>query len=351
MNEGMWCVVNWGQPKLVDDFQRNLTMFLIFSRGSFVGGSGLGVSGGLVAGSRSGVRRLVVSVVVLPVVLTVAVVAVGPLDLSRQWTNEWWNTCAANTINKERGRDLGAETPVLGLLVAGSVVRRIAAVVAELVFVIAGHVGVLEVAVVLLLGRIWAGSSALVAIARAIGHHGRDHSGKQQHLLFLSVQFEFILEQSELTSKLKEIIRAGTHHERRLHCAGWSKLSSGWLYRLFASSLYTASRGSPDGRCPFTILDAGCVTHTHTHTESRRRKEDVIYGFLGRSALLSLFGVLVGQVAVERRRLTIPREYSGHQHRKKKRKTGSYLSVLTGFNSCRFPGPYQASLKYVYNRE
>lgn len=46
---------------------------------------------------------------------------------------------------------LCAEAPVLGLFVARSVVRRVSAVVAELVLVISGHVGVLEVTVVLLL--------------------------------------------------------------------------------------------------------------------------------------------------------------------------------------------------------
>ena len=63
---------------------------------------------------------------------------------------------------------------VLGLLVAGSVVGRISAVVAEFVLVVAGHVSILEIAVVfLLVGR----SSVL-----SIGHHGGDASAQQQYL-------------------------------------------------------------------------------------------------------------------------------------------------------------------------
>ena len=46
---------------------------------------------------------------------------------------------------------LCAEAPVLGLFVAGSVVRRVTAVVSEFVLVIAWNIGVLEVSVVLLL--------------------------------------------------------------------------------------------------------------------------------------------------------------------------------------------------------
>ena len=60
---------------------------------------------------------------------------------------------------------------VLGLLVAGSVVGRISAVVAEFVLVVAGHVSI--AVVFLLVGR----SSVL-----SIGHHGGDASAQQQYL-------------------------------------------------------------------------------------------------------------------------------------------------------------------------
>ena len=53
--------------------------------------------------------------------------------------------------NKYQRNYLCAEAPVLGLFVAGSVVRWVAAVVSELVLVIAWNIGVLEVSVVLLL--------------------------------------------------------------------------------------------------------------------------------------------------------------------------------------------------------
>ena len=66
-------------------------------------------------------------------------------------------------VSKER--DLGAEAPVLGLFVAGSVMISIAAVVAELVLAYCWHVGVLEVAVVLLLI-----ARCLVLVSRHKGH-------------------------------------------------------------------------------------------------------------------------------------------------------------------------------------
>ena len=54
-----------------------------------------------------------------------------------------------NNINDNA--DLCAEAPVLGLFVTRSVVRRVTAVVAEFVLVLAWNVGVLEISVVLLL--------------------------------------------------------------------------------------------------------------------------------------------------------------------------------------------------------
>ena len=70
-------------------------------------------------------RFVMVSVVVLVVLFTVTVVGISPLDLS-------------------------AEAPVLALLVTGSVMVRVASFVPEFVLVVTGHVGVLEVTVVVL---------------------------------------------------------------------------------------------------------------------------------------------------------------------------------------------------------
>jgi len=90
-------------------------------------------------------RFVVVSVVVLVILLTVAVVRVGPLDLS-------------------------AETPVLGLLVARGVMVGVAALVPELVLVVAGYVGVLEVTVVVLIVAF-----KRHVVSQDVGQRGRNH--------------------------------------------------------------------------------------------------------------------------------------------------------------------------------
>ena len=63
---------------------------------------------------------------------------------------------------------LGAETMILGLLVMITSVSSITAVVAEFVFVLAGHIGVLEVTVVFLLVGRW----RIFAIRNNSGHNG-----------------------------------------------------------------------------------------------------------------------------------------------------------------------------------
>ena len=90
-------------------------------------------------------RFVVVSVVVLVILLTVAVVRVGPLDLS-------------------------AETPILGLLVARGVMVGVAALVPELVLVVAGYVGVLEVTVVVLIVAF-----KRHVVSQDVGQRGRNH--------------------------------------------------------------------------------------------------------------------------------------------------------------------------------
>ena len=87
---------------------------------------------------------------------------------------------------------------VLGLLVARSVVGRISAVVAEFVLIVAGHVSILEIAVVILL----VGRSGVLFI----GHHGGDYCAQQQNL------------QTNLFTFLKRIegiknFNSITHHE------------------------------------------------------------------------------------------------------------------------------------------
>ena len=97
---------------------------------------------------------------------------------------------------------LCAEAPVLGLFVARSVVRRISAVVAELVLVISGHVGVLEVAVVLLLWWVAraSGSGWLVTL---ISHRGCHQNAQQEYLSFtdkVRLSFVFRLQIDWLTT-------------------------------------------------------------------------------------------------------------------------------------------------------
>ena len=65
----------------------------------------------------------------------------------------------------------GAEAVVLGLLVAADVVMRVAAVPAELVLLVAGHVHVLEVAV---------GLFAVAAAVSALGRDGHGQHGQAQ---------------------------------------------------------------------------------------------------------------------------------------------------------------------------
>ncbi len=79
--------------------------------------------------------------------------------------------------------DLGAETVILGLLVLVAVVLSVSAVVSEFVFVWAGHVGVLEVAVVLLLVGRW----RVFAIRNNSGHNGAQN--KNLKIIFTSFWF------------------------------------------------------------------------------------------------------------------------------------------------------------------
>ncbi len=70
---------------------------------------------------------------------------------------------------------LGAETVILGLFVMITSVSSITAVVAEFVFVLAGHIGVLEVTVVVLLVSRW----RIFAIRNNSGHNGTQNQNLQ----------------------------------------------------------------------------------------------------------------------------------------------------------------------------
>jgi hypothetical protein len=73
--------------------------------------------------------------------------------------------------------DLSPETVILGLLVMVAIVISISAVVSEFVLVLAGYIGVLEIAVVLLL----VGRSRIFAIRNNSGHNG----AQNQNLKFV----------------------------------------------------------------------------------------------------------------------------------------------------------------------
>ena len=70
---------------------------------------------------------------------------------------------------------LGAETVILGLFVLIAVVSSITTVVSEFVFVLAGHIGVLEVTVVFLLVSRW----RIFAIRNNSGHNGTQNQNLQ----------------------------------------------------------------------------------------------------------------------------------------------------------------------------
>jgi hypothetical protein len=112
--------------------------------------------------------------VVLPVVLTISGVGIIPLDLISSNIIVILIT-AGNGI--QWMADLGAETVILGLLVLVAVVLSVSAVVSEFVFVWAGHVGVLEIAVVLLL----VSRSRIFTIRNNSGHNG----AQNQNLKFV----------------------------------------------------------------------------------------------------------------------------------------------------------------------
>jgi hypothetical protein len=111
--------------------------------------------------------------VVFPVVLTISGVVISPLDLI--------SPNIQTLITVENGiewmADLGAETVILGLLVLVAIVISISAVVSEFVLVLAGHIGVLEIAVVLLLVSRW----RIFAIRKNSGHNG----AQNQNLKFV----------------------------------------------------------------------------------------------------------------------------------------------------------------------
>jgi hypothetical protein len=111
--------------------------------------------------------------VVFPVVLTISGVVISPLDLI--------SPNIQTLITVENGMellaDLGAETVILGLLVLVAIVISISAVVSEFVLVLAGHIGVLEIAVVLLLVSRW----RIFAIRNNSGNNG----AQNQNLKFV----------------------------------------------------------------------------------------------------------------------------------------------------------------------
>jgi ABC-type transport system involved in Fe-S cluster assembly fused permease/ATPase subunit len=115
--------------------------------------------------------------------------------------------------------DLGAETAILGLLVVITSVISISAVVSEFVFVLAGHVGVLEVAVVLLLVCRW----RIFALRNNSGHNG----AQNQNLKFSILGFQIlkITTEEEFSSnlnpqKIEKKKYCLTHHKRSLHVGG-----------------------------------------------------------------------------------------------------------------------------------
>jgi hypothetical protein len=116
--------------------------------------------------------------VVFPVVLTISGVVISPLDLI--------SPNIQTLITVENGiewmADLGAETVILGLLVLVAIVISISAVVSEFVLVLAGHIGVLEIAVVLLLVSRW----RIFAIRNNSGHNG----AQNQNLKFVNLGFQ-----------------------------------------------------------------------------------------------------------------------------------------------------------------
>jgi hypothetical protein len=117
--------------------------------------------------------------VVFPVVLTISGVVISPLDLI--------SPNIQTLITVENGiellADLGAETVIFGLLVMVAVVLSVSSVVSEFVFVWAGHIGVLEVAVVLLLVSRW----RIFAIRNNSGHNGTQN----QNLKFSILVFRY----------------------------------------------------------------------------------------------------------------------------------------------------------------
>jgi ABC-type transport system involved in Fe-S cluster assembly fused permease/ATPase subunit len=115
--------------------------------------------------------------------------------------------------------DLGAEAHILGLLVVITSVISISAVVSKFVFVLAGHVGVLEVTVVLLLVCRW----RIFALRNNSGHNG----AQNQNLKFSILGFQIlkITTEEEFSSnlnpqKIEKKKYCLTHHKRSLHVGG-----------------------------------------------------------------------------------------------------------------------------------
>ena len=108
---------------------------------------------------------------------------------------------------------------ILGLLVMITSVSSITAVVAEFVFVLAGHIGVLEVTVVFLL----VGRRRIFAIRNNSGHNGTQNQNLKTFSLKVNsskhitkaIQLKFKMEWNLNKNK-----KFSTHHKRSLHVGG-----------------------------------------------------------------------------------------------------------------------------------